>query len=49
MNRNINPGIAYYIASKHGVVGLTRDGRARISQARHPRKCGESRLDPKSR
>jgi NAD(P)-dependent dehydrogenase (short-subunit alcohol dehydrogenase family) len=38
-----NPGIASYIASKHGVVGLTRDGRARIRQARHPRQCGESR------
>ena len=38
-----NPGIASYIASKHGVVGLTR--RARIRQARHPHKCGESRLD----
>ena len=39
-----NPGIASYIASKHGVVGLTRTA-ARIRQKRYPRECGESRPD----
>src|SRR3954452_20231925 len=36
-----NPGIGSYIASKHGVIGLTHC--SRIHQARHSRECGQSR------
>ena len=40
-----NPGIGSYIASKHGVVGLTRTAALGVHQARHPRERGQSRTD----
>jgi len=40
-----NPGIASCIASKHGVVGLTRTAALEYIRRGIPRKRGESRLD----
>ena len=40
-----NPGIGSYIASKHGVVGLTRTAALEYVKQRHPRERGQSRPD----
>ena len=40
-----NPGIGSYIASKHGVVGLTRTAALEYVKQRHPRERGQPRPD----
>ena len=40
-----NPGIGSYIASKHGVVGLTRTAALEYIKQRHSRERGQSRPD----
>jgi NAD(P)-dependent dehydrogenase (short-subunit alcohol dehydrogenase family) len=40
-----NPGIASYVASKHGVVGLTRTAGARIREVWDSGQRSESRTD----
>ena len=40
-----NPGIGSYIASKHGVVGLTRTAALEYVKQRHPGERGEPRPD----